>query len=425
MVIPGPLSSAVIIAVGSELLTPDHIDTNSLFLTRELNQLGIIVRYKTVVRDDSNDLVLALQIAMQQTGLVIVTGGLGATSDDITRPALASAFGLSLHENASVASVIQERFNIRGIEMPEINLRQALIPEGADVLFNSCGTAPGFSIEKNKVLCVALPGPPRELRPMFQKFSKNHLVSRSGERRTFRRVIVVAGRSESDVETAVQSIYVRWLDSSQPVFTSVLASSGKVELHLSTIGANAKESEQVLTTAVAAIAEVLGESLVSTDGSPIEVVVGRLLKDRGVYLAVAESCTGGLTSSRLTDVAGSSGYLHSGWVVYSDEAKVKTLGIDYQLIKAHGAVSKEVAEAMAMSARELADVQYALGITGIAGPAGGSAEKPVGTVWIALVGPHSLRRTRLLRLSGERADIKYQASQAALDLLRRVLLQCA
>jgi nicotinamide-nucleotide amidase len=259
---------------------------------------------------------------------------------------------------------------------------------------------------------------------MFQGFSKDYLVSRSGECRTFCRVIVVTGRSESDVEMAVQPVYARWLNSSPTVFTSILASLGKVELHLSTIGANVEASEQALTSAVAAISDVLGASLVSTDGSPIEVVVGRLLKERDAYLAVAESCTGGLTSSRLTDVPGSSDYLHSGWVAYSDEAKIKALGIDCRLIKKYGAVSKEVAEAMAMSAYELAGVQYALGITGIAGPVGGSAEKPVGMVWIALVGQNSLRQTRLLRLSGERADIKYQASQEALDLLRRALLQC-
>ena len=423
MALAGPLSRAVIIAVGSELLTPDRTDTNSLFLTRELNRLGISVRYKTIIGDNGDDLAHALRSAIPQADLIVVTGGLGATADDITRETVASVFARPQHEDGRIVSTIRSRFESRGLEMPEINRRQALTPEGAVALANDRGTAPGLYIEDDDVTCVVLPGPPRELRPMFEAVAAVRLVARSGGRGIFRRVLVVAGRTESDIEEPAQPVYTRWQAWAPAVRTSILASLGQVELHLSTAGADAGEADRVLTAATAELAGILGTNLVSTDGSLLEAVVGRLLTEQGARVAVAESCTGGLISSRLTDVPGSSGYLHSGWVAYSNEAKTELLGVEHQLIVDQGAVSEAVAEAMAVGARERAGVEYALGITGIAGPAGGSAEKPVGTVCIALVGPHSLRQVRRLRLFGERESVKYQASQAALDLLRRALLR--
>ena len=423
MALADPLSTAVIIAVGSELLTPDRTDTNSLFLTRELNELGVSVRYKMIVGDERDDLAHALRTAIPQADLVVVTGGLGATADDITRETVASVFDLPLQEDAGVVSALRSRFAARGLEMPDINRRQALIPKGAVALGNDHGTAPGLFLEHEGTLCVVLPGPPRELHPMFREVAAARLAPHSGGRGIFRRVLIVAGRTESHVEEAAQPVYSRWRARSPAVHTSILASLGQIELHLSTAGTGAAEADRVLTAATAEFAEVLGTNLVSTDGSPLEGVVGRLLVQRESAVAVAESCTGGLIASRLTDIPGSSAYVHSGWVVYSNEAKTQLLGVDPQLIADHGAVSEPVAEVMAVGARQRAGVEYALGVTGIAGPGGGSTDKPVGTVYIALVSPNAVSRVRRLQLPGERERVKYQASQAALDMLRRVLLQ--
>ena len=423
MALADPLSTAVIIAVGSELLTPDRTDTNSLFLTRELNELGVSVRYKMIVGDERDDLAHALRTAIPQADLVVLTGGLGATADDITRETVASVFDLPLQEDAGVVSALRSRFAARGLEMPDINRRQALIPKGAVALGNDHGTAPGLFLEHEGTLCVVLPGPPRELHPMFREVAAVWLAPRSGGRGIFRRVLIVAGRTESHVEEVAQPVYSRWRARSPAVHTSILASLGQIELHLSTASTGAAEADRVLTAATAELAEVLGTNLVSSDGSPLEGVVGRLLVQRESAVAVAESCTGGLIASRLTDIPGSSAYVHSGWVVYSDEAKTQQLGVDPQLIADHGAVSEPVAEALAVGARQRAGVEYALGVTGIAGPGGGSTDKPVGTVYIALVSPNAVPRVRRLRLPGERERVKYQASQAALDILRRVLLQ--
>ena len=423
MALADPLSTAVIIAVGSELLTPERTDTNSLFLTRELNALGISVRYKMIVGDERDDLAHALRTAIPQADLIVVTGGLGATADDITRETVASVFELPLQEDAGVVSAIRSRFEARGLEMPAINRRQALVPERAVTLANVHGTAPGLYLEHEDMLCVVLPGPPRELHPMFRAVAAARLAPRSGGRGIFRQVLIVAGRTESHVEEAAQPVYSRWRSRFPAVHTSILASLGQIELHLSTAGVDAHEADRVLTAARAELAEVLGTNLVSTDGSPLEVVVGRLLVQRESAVAVAESCTGGLITSRLTDIPGSSAYVHSGWVVYSNEAKTQLLGVDPQLIANHGAVSEPVAEAMAIGARQRAGVEYALGITGIAGPGGESRDKPVGTVYIALASPNALPQVRRLRLPGERQRVKYQASQAALDMLRRVLLR--
>ena len=306
--------------------------------------------------------------------------------------------------------------------MPPINRRQAMIPEGAVVLANDHGTAPGLYLDRGDILCVVLPGPPRELRPMFRALAAERLIPRGRGRQIFRRVLMVTGWTESHVEEAAQPVYARWRDWSPSVQTSILASLGQVEIHLSTVGENANEADRVLSAAAAELGTALGTRLVSRDGSPLEAVVGRMLTERSVSLAVAESCTGGLIASRLTDVPGSSSYLHAGWVVYSNEAKVRLLGVDPLLIQENGAVSEAVAKAMAVGARQRAGVDYAIGVTGIAGPGGGSVEKPVGTVYVALVGPNGFLRVRRIQFPGERDRVKYQASQAALDLLRCALL---
>ena len=417
------MSRAVIIAVGSELLTPNRIDTNSLFVTQRLNELGIRVQYKAVVADRRDDLADALRLALSRANLVVVSGGLGPTDDDITRETVAAVFGLPLEEDEGVVASIRARFAARGLPMPAINRRQALVPRGAAALANAKGTAPGLWIERAGAACVALPGPPRELRPMLEAVARDRIAPLSGGHGIFRRVLRVTGRTESHVDEAAYPVYSRWRSGPVPIETSILASLGQIELHLAARGATEDAAVRALDAATSELAGVLGRDLVSSDGSQLEAVVGRMLRERAARVAVAESCTGGLVASRLTDVAGSSAYVHAGWVVYSNDAKVALLGVDAASIAAHGAVSEPVALAMANGARERGGVEYGIAVTGVAGPGGGSADKPVGTVYVALAGPDGLQRVRRLSLPGEREQVKFQASQAALDLLRRALLR--
>ena len=415
------LRHAVIVAVGSELLSPDKLDTNSLFLTEKLNAHGVVVSYKLVVGDDEDDLATAIRDAVSRTDLVVVTGGLGPTDDDVTRTAVAKAFGLALNEDTNVVSSIRTRFTSRGLEMPDLNRRQALVPEGAVILANPRGTAPGLWIERGDVICLLLPGPPRELCPMFEQVLRERIVGRTAGHRLFRRVLTIVGRTESHVEELVHPVYSQWRTPGRRIDTTILASLGQLELHLSTGDDDAERATRLLDVATAELADVLGNNLVSTHGESLEVVVGRLLTSCGQRVALAESCTGGLATSRLTDVPGSSAYVLAGWVVYSNKAKVE-LGVDAALIAQHGAVSEPVASALAVQACQRAGADYGLGVTGIAGPGGGSAEKPVGTVWFGLAGVDGLTRTFMARFPGERDRVKFQASQTALDMLRRELL---
>ena len=301
------MSRAVILAVGSELLTPSRIDTNSLFVTQRLNELGVRVRYKAVVGDHHDDLAEALRLAMPRADLVVISGGLGPTDDDITRETVAAVFGLPLDEDQDVVASIRARFAARGLPMPAINLRQALVPRGAVALANAKGTAPGLWIERSGVACVALPGPARELHAMFDAVARDRVAPRSGGHGISRRVIRVTGRTESHVEEIAYPVYSRWRSVPVPIETSILASLGQIELHLAARGAT-EDAARALDDATTELAGVLGRDLVSSDGSQLEAVVGRMLRERGCRVAVAESCTGGLVASRLTDVAGSSAY---------------------------------------------------------------------------------------------------------------------
>lgn len=417
------LRTAVIIAVGSELLTPERVDTNSLFLTGALNEMGVQLRYKVVVGDARDDIGAALLAAAAQADIVVVTGGLGPTDDDVTREAVATAFDMPLEEDEDVAAAIRSRFAARGLAMPAINRRQALVPRGATVLPNPDGSAPGLWIEQPETVCIVLPGPPRELRGMFEAVARTRLAAVCGRQGIFRRVLRVTGRPESYVDEVASPVYSRWLSAAVPISTSVLASRGEVELHLAARAATREDADGALDAATSELAAVLGRDLVSSDGAALEEVVGRLLRAQGRRVAVAESCTGGLIASRLTDVPGSSEYVHAGWVAYHNEAKTALVGVDARLIEAHGAVSEPVARALADGCRKLAGTDYGLGVTGIAGPGGGSSDKPVGTVYVALAGPGGRLRVRRLNLPGDRERVKHFASQAALDLLRRTLLK--
>ena len=418
---PAPrLRWAEIIAVGTELLVPPRLDTNSLVITERLNALGIEVRAKTVVGDRAGDLEAAIRTAIDRTELVVMCGGLGPTDDDLTREAVAAVTSRTLEEDPAIVSVISRRFADRGARMPERNRRQAMVPSGAVVLPNSRGTAPGLWIEHDGRILVLLPGPPGELTPMLDRVASERLAPLAGSERLHRRVLRICGRTESEVDEAAAPLYSRWLDESLPVQTTILSSPGKVELHLMVRAASAEDAAARLDAASGQLCAVLGADVFSTDGREIEEVVGQLLRARGWRIAVAESCTGGLVSARLTDVAGSSDYVSMNVVCYSNEAKTSWLGVPPAMLAAHGAVSEPVAVAMADGIRARAGVELGVGVTGIAGPAGGSDEKPVGTVAIAVTTADD-RVVRTFRFPTGRTRVRLFATQLALDLARRVL----
>jgi nicotinamide-nucleotide amidase len=411
---------ACIIAVGSELLTPFRVDTNSLFITELLNTIGYDVRLKAVVGDDIDELVSMLRAALGWADLIVLTGGLGPTADDITRDAVARLLALPFDEDEATLARIRERFTRRGMVMQEINRRQAMVPRGATLLENANGTAPGLWMEHGKTAMVLLPGPPREMKPMFEAVVNDRLVSRSGGAGLFRRVLKITGQPESAVDAKAQPIYNRWLTGDVPISTTILAVMGQIELHLTARAATQAEADRVLDPAVRELEAALAGDVYSVDGSSLEEVVGKYLRERQLKVAVAESCTGGLLTSRLTDVPGSSAYVDRSEVSYSNQSKIDSLGVAAGLIAEHGAVSEPVARAMAEGIRTKAAADIGIGVTGIAGPGGGTPEKPVGTVAIAvLVGADA--RVRTYHFVGAREMVKFQSAQAALNTLRLML----
>ena len=419
-----PLRRAAILAVGSELLTPSRIDTNSLFITEQLNLLGIEVATKSIVGDDHEELGAALRSALSRVDLIVCSGGLGPTDDDVTRDVVAEVLGRPLAENEQITAKIQARFAARGLQMPDINRRQAMVPEGARVLDNANGTAPGLWLDDGDRLILLLPGPPRELKRMLTDLAAGPLGDRAPGLSLVRRVLRISGRTESHTEEAVRPLYAEWARATIPISATILASLGQIELHLSACSASRAETEAALDAASAQVADRLGADVFSRDGRSMEHVVGDLLVERNMRIAVAESCTGGLIMSRLTDVPGSSRYVDRGVVLYSNEAKTELLGVAPTLIEEHGAVSEEVAIAMAEGMRVHARTDIGVGVTGIAGPGGGTPQKPVGTVAIA-ASISGLMRSRVFRFVGDREQVKFQASQAALDMVRRMLLSRA
>ncbi len=415
-----PLRSAEIIAVGSELLTPFRSDTNSLYLTARLNELGIGVRAKVVVGDRRDDLAVMFRQALDRVDLVVLTGGLGPTDDDVTREVVAAVLRLPLEEHAGTFDAIRARFVQRGLTMPEINRRQAMVPVNGVPLDNLNGTAPGLWIDQGDRVVLLLPGPPQELQPMVEEHVRPRLERRTAGSRLFRRVLRITGRPESYVDELAQPVYGPWKGEHPPIETTVLAALGQIELHLNTTALLAGDAEKRLNAAVRALCDVLGADVFSIDGRTLEEAVGALLEEQGLRIAVAESCTGGLVTSRLTDVPGASAYVERGVVAYSNEAKHELLAVPKALLREHGAVSEAVARAMADGIVEGARVNVGVGVTGVAGPGGGTPQKPVGTVAIAatLGDEH---RVRMFQFPGTRDQIKVQASQAALDMVRRML----
>lgn len=409
--------SAEIIAIGSELLTPDRADTNSLWLTEKLNGIGIEVKLKTIVGDDDARLEETIRDSIKRSSVVIMTGGLGPTEDDITRKVAARAMGRRLMLNEKVLEEIAARFLKWGRKMPEINSRQAMVIDGAEVLDNPNGTAPGMFLEHDGREVVLLPGPPREMRPMFENFVLPKLTAKAGDVRVVRRVLRVAAMGESAVDERIAPVYSQYKNPQ----TTILFNRSEIEIHLTAQAKTEQDAELLLDGLAGQIEERLGDAIFAFRGETMEEIVGLRLAVNGFTLAVAESCTGGLVAQRLTEIPGSSVYFVEGVVAYSNEAKVRTLGVDEELIAKHGAVSAEVAEAMAEGVRRRADTDFGISVTGIAGPGGGSEEKPVGLVYIALADDAHTEHRKLM-LPGDRHLIRWRSSQAALDLLRRRLI---
>jgi nicotinamide-nucleotide amidase len=412
--------SAEIIAIGSELLTPEKTDTNGLWLTAKLNEIGIEVKLKTIVGDDAFRLEEVIKDALKRSDIVIITGGLGPTEDDITRQVSAKAIGRNLVYHKEIEQDLRERFRKWGREMPEINKRQAFVIEGARILPNPNGSAVGMLVNLNGKILIILPGPPRENQPMYENFVSPELKKLAGQTVFRKRILKISGMGESAIDEAIAPIYSAYSN----VSTSILFNKSEVEVHLTAQAEDEKLADELNEEITTKIVEKLGVAVFSTNGEELEQVVGNLLKRRGKTLSVAESCTGGLISQRLTDVPGASAYFIESAIVYANEAKIRTLQVSPELLERHGAVSKEVAEAMARGMRQKAETDYAVSVTGIAGPTGGSEEKPVGTVFVGYADTTQVKSLKLL-LPGDRYLIRWRASQAALDYLRRQILKQA
>lgn len=412
---------AEIIAVGSELLTPFRMDTNSLYLTEQLNQLGVEIIFKSVVGDDTRRLVEAAQHALFRSEIVIFSGGLGPTEDDLTREAVAETLGVTLRRDESVLASIEQRFAARGWKMSPNNAKQADILEGAIVLPNVNGTAPGQwlsgKFEGRERLVILLPGPPHELKALFEAECRERLRAKLPTAFIATRVLKVAMLGESLVDARVSPIYKRYRD----VQTTILAGAGEIQLHFKSRAESLELAQARVDEVADAVEEELDDAVYSRNGDSLEQIVGYWLQMRNATVAVSESCTGGLLGERITSVGGSSRYFAGGAIVYSDAVKTELAGVPADMIKRHGAVSREVAAALAEGIRYRCESTFGVGITGVAGPGGGTPEKPVGLVFHALAdagGTEVIERN----FPGDRKRIRWFATTLALDMVRKKLM---
>lgn len=409
---------AEIIAIGSELLTPFRQDTNSLFLTEQLNSLGVTVVFKTIVGDRQPHLVQAVSIALGRADIVITMGGLGPTEDDVTREAVGSALGIRVRRNGDLLAALYKRFAERRMSMPPNNVKQADMIDGADILANPNGTAPGQWLDivrgEHRKLVILLPGPPGELKEMFLEQCMPRLKEALPERHIARRLLKIAMLPESEVDARLAPIYTRFSD----VETTILCRPGEIELHLLCSKSILEVAEGRVNELASRIEEEMEDAIFSSQGETLEQIVLYYLEMRGSTVAVAESCTGGLVAQRLTGVSGSSRTFMGGAVVYTDAAKAQFADVPEELIEEKGAVSREVAQSLAHGIRRRIQATIGVGITGIAGPTGGTPEKPVGLVYIALDDGKEISACER-RFRGDRERVRWLASQQALDMLRR------
>ncbi len=414
----GP-KTAEIIAVGSELLTPERTDTNSLLITEHLNMLGVEVVTKSVIGDDRERLSQAIRTAVNRSNIVVLSGGLGPTEDDVTRDAAAAALGRKLVLNLEQESILIHRFRQINRPMAPNNIRQAYLIEGAEPIPNPHGTAPGQFLHTGRGALALLPGPPRELKPMLI----NELVPRLRPvlpRQVIRtRCFRIAGMGESELDALIAPVYSKYTNPA----TTILSAPGDLSVHLRAQAQTEAEADALLREVGNPIAELVGDRIYTEKSEEaLEAVVACLLRKRRATVATAESCTGGLLASRLTELGGSSDYFVGGYVTYSNPQKEQILGVPKETIQKHTAVSEPVAHAMAEGARRCAGATYGVSITGYAGPAGGTEFDPVGTVYIGIAGPNGTRVVRY-RHGLDRQRIRTLAAQNALDLLRRTLIK--
>jgi len=412
---------AEIIAIGSEMLTPYRQDTNSLFLTERLNALGISVAFKTVVGDNLDHLVSAARTAISRADIAIFMGGLGPTQDDLTREAVAAALGIELKRDHVLVTEMYKRFAERRLKMPENNAQQADVLQGAVMLPNPKGTAPGQWLETkhdDKPRIVALlPGPPHELQAMWDSECAPRLRDKVPRAAIASRVLKVAMMGESAVDLRAAPIYKKYPN----VETTVLAGQGQVEFHLRATAATMDEAQTEVDRLAGELEDDLEDAVFSAQGESLEEIVSYYMQMRNAKLAVAESCTGGMIAERITSVPGSSRWFLGGAVVYSNDLKTLFADVPPLMIEAHGAVSKEVAVALAENIRELCGADIGVGVTGIAGPGGGTEEKPVGLVYVAVTNGHKHEVVQR-RFFGDRERVRRWTSQLALDLVRRMLM---
>ena len=413
------MMKAEIIAVGSELLTPEHIDTNSLYMVGELNEAGWEVHHKAVVGDSIEDIVETIRIALGRSDLVLLSGGLGPTEDDRTRAAAARALGRSMHRSEAILDELRRRFAARGFTMTSINERQADVIDGAVVLDNPAGTAPGQWLQDHGHYLVLLPGPPHELRRVFENDVRPKVRKLADGRRLCRRSFHLIGVAESDLDARIAPLYT----ACPHIDTTILAGTRHISVHLCRwveVGETVSGAEDLETLAAGIQAE-MGDAIFSTSGETLEEVVGYLLRESGKTLSVAESCTSGMLGMTITRIPGSSDYFHGGVLCYSNDAKMKLCGVAPETLDTHGAVSAQTAEELARGVRAALGSDIGLSITGIAGPGGGSAEKPVGLVYIGLADSvHSEHHRRIL--PGDREAVRERSAYFALAQLRRYLL---
>ena len=413
--------NAEIVAIGSELLTPFRQDTNSLYLTEKLNQLGVEVIFKTIVGDNREHLTGAASLAVSRAEIVIFMGGLGPTEDDLTREAVADALGLELHRDPAIITSLEQRFAARGWKMAPNNIKQADVITGATVLPNANGSAPGQwmsgKYEGRERIIMLLPGPPHELKALFEEQCLLRLRAKLPPQFIATRELKITGLGESLCDARVAPIYKLYTD----VQTTILAGAGEIQLHLKSRAASLEAAQSRVDELVGKIEEELGDCVFSDNGDSMEQIVGYYLQMRNATLAVAESCTGGLLAERITSVSGSSRYFVGGAVVYSNQLKTGFADVPPELIDKCGAVSREVAAALAEGIRRRTGATIGLGITGVAGPTGGTDAKPVGLVFHALATDGATEVVER-KFPGDRKHIRRFASQQALDMVRRKLM---
>lgn len=412
---------AEIIAVGSEMLTPYRVDTNSLALTAELNKLGVAVAFKTILGDDLGQLIDAARVALGRADIVIFSGGLGPTEDDLTREAVAAVLSVGMSRDQAIMQSLRERFRKRGIEIRENNMKQADVIDGAEILPNANGTAPGQWIAtrfngKQRVI-VLLPGPPKELTALYADQVERRLRAVVPEAHIATASLRMAVVPESEVDARTAPIYQQYPD----VQTTILSTQGEIQLHFLASKNTTAEADSRVAEVQAQCAAEMGDAVFSTEDEAPEQVVLRLLQERGRTLAVAESCTGGLLAQRITAVPGSSQAFVGGAVVYANALKTAFADVPAAMLEQHGAVSEAVAGALAEGIRRRCGADLGLGITGIAGPDGGTETKPVGSVFVGVADEAGTSVLRL-NLSGDRERIRWFASQHALMELRKRLL---